>query len=129
MIDLLICKKNVYSHGKKDEKYFLTLPGRDRLDFEKMCNLISERTTLNTYEVEFVLSVLQEVVIENLELGRGIELGKLGYLEPSLTATAVDDIKDINLNTIKKTRLIYKPSKSIKAALRNMKYSINRQKK
>lgn len=129
MIDLLICKKNVYSHGKKDEKYFLTLPGRDRLDFEKMCNLISERTTLNTYEVEFVLSVLQEVVIENLELGRGIELGRLGCLEPSLTTTAVDDIKDINLNTIKKTRLIYKPSKAIKVALRNMKYSINRQKK
>jgi predicted histone-like DNA-binding protein len=89
--------------------------------------MISERTTLNAYEVEFVLSVLQEVVIENLEIGRGIELGRLGCLEPSLKAEAVDNKNDINLNTIKKTRLIYKPSKAIKAALKNMKYGINRQ--
>jgi hypothetical protein len=39
----------------------------------------------------------------------------------------VDNKNDINLNTIKKTRLIYKPSKAIKAALKNMKYGINRQ--
>lgn len=127
MIELDICKKNLYSHGKKKIKYYLTLARRQRLDFEKMCQLISERTTLNAYEVEFVLSVLQDVAIENLQLGRGIELGRLGCIEPSLSAKAVDNIDDVNLNTIKKTRLIYKPSKAIKAALKNMKYLIKRQ--
>ena len=127
MIELDICKKNLYSHGDKEIKYYLTLARRQRLDFEKMCQLISERTTLNAYEVEFVLSVLQDVAIENLQLGRGIELGRLGCIEPSLNAKAVDNIDDVKLNTIKKTRLIYKPSKAIKAALKNMKYSIKRQ--
>ena len=127
MIPLKITSRKSPEHEDK-EVYHLVLPGRSRLGFEKMCDLISERTTLNTYEVEFVLSVLQEVVIENLEIGRGIELGRLGCLEPSLNTTAVENKKDINLNTIKKTRLIYKPSKSIKAALKNMKYSIERQK-
>lgn len=125
MISLDIAEKEVYRQGEKLLMYYLTLARRQRLDFEKMCELISERTTLNTYEVEFVLSVLQEVAIENLELGRGIELGRLGCIEPSLNAKAVDCIDDVNLNTIKKTRLIYKPSKSIKAALKNMKYSID----
>ena len=127
MIELDICKKNLYYHGDKEIKYYFTLARRQRLDFEKMCQLISERTTLNAYEVEFVLSVLQDVAIENLQLGRGIELGRLGCIEPSLSAKAVDNIDDVNLNTIKKTRLIYKPSKAIKAALKNMKYSIKRQ--
>ena len=129
MVPLDIIEKKISNNGELQTMHYLALPGRQRLEFEKMCELISERTTLNAYEVDFVLSVLQEVVIENLEIGRGIELGRLGCLEPFLTATAVDNIKDINLNTIKKTRLIYKPSKTIKAALRNMKYSINRQKK
>lgn len=125
MIELDIASRKSSEEDK--EVYYLRLARRQKLDFEKMCELISERTTLNTYEVEFVLSVLQEVVIENLEIGRGIELGRLGCLEPSLKAEAVDNKNDINLNTIKKTRLIYKPSKAIKAALKNMKYSIKRQ--
>lgn len=127
MIPLEILEKVIAKDGEKHPMYYLTLPGRARLDFDKMCELISERTTLNAYEVEFVLSVLQEVVIENLEIGRGIELGRLGCLEPSLNTVAVEYKEDINLNTIKKTRLIYKPSKAIKAALKNMKYSIKRQ--
>lgn len=126
MIPLEITSRKARNEDDK-EVYHLVLPGRARLEFDKMCQLISERTTLNAYEVEFVLSVLQEVVIENLEIGRGIELGRLGCLEPSLKAEAVDNKNDINLNTIKKTRLIYKPSKAIKAALKNMKYGINRQ--
>ena len=126
MIPLEITSRK--SSVEDKEVYCLVLP-RERLDFEKMCNLIAERTTLEASEVDFVLAVLQDVVIENLEIGRGIELGRLGCLEPSLNAVAVDNIKDVNLKTIKKTRLIYKPSKPIKAALKNMKYSINRRKK
>ena len=106
--------------------YYLTFYGAERLDFDKMCKLISERTTLNDYEVEFVLSVLQEVVIENLEIGRGIELGRLDCLEPSMHATAVEDLKDINLKTIKKAHIIYKPSVEIKKTLKNLKYRIDK---
>ena len=127
MISLDIAQQEVAIKDKKKIMYYLRFARRQRLDFEKMCQLISERTTLNAYEVEFVLSVLQDVAIENLQLGRGIELGRLGCIEPSLNAKAVDNIDDVNLNTIKKTRLIYKPSKAIKAALKNMKYSIKRQ--
>ena len=62
--------------------YYLTFYGAERLNFDKMCDLIAERTTLDSSEVDFVLSVLQDVVIENLEIGRGVELGKLGNIEP-----------------------------------------------
>ena len=38
----------------------------------------------------------------------------------------VDNIKDINLKTIKKAHLIYEPSKAIKAALSTLKYKIKK---
>ena len=128
-IPLEIVEKKISNVGNLETMYYLSIMRQERLDFEEMCHLIAERTTLSAYEVEFVLSELQDIAIENLRIGRGIELGRLGCLEPSLTAAAVDNINDINLKTIKKTRLIYKPSKAIKAVLKNMKYSINRQKK
>ena len=112
----------------KEDKvvYHLVIARQERLDFEQMSKLIAERTTLSEYEVEFTLSELQDIIIENLTIGRGIELGRLGCIEPSINVTAVDNINDINLKTIKKTRLIYKPSKSIKAALKNLKFKIKR---
>ena len=112
----------------KEDKvvYHLVIARQERLDFEQMSKLIAERTTLSEYEVEFTLSELQSIIIENLQLGRGIELGRLGCIEPSINVTAVEKKEDINLKTIKKTRLIYKPSKSIKAALKNLKFKIKR---
>ena len=112
----------------KEDKvvYHLVIARQERLDFEQMSKLIAERTTLSEYEVEFTLSELQNIIIENLQLGRGIELGRLGCIEPSINVTAVEKKEDINLKTIKKTRLIYKPSKSIKAALRKLKFKIKR---
>lgn len=112
----------------KEDKvvYHLVIARQERLNFEQMSKLIAERTTLSEYEVEFTLSELQSIIIENLQLGRGIELGRLGCIEPSINVTAVEKKEDINLKTIKKARLIYKPSKAIKAALKNLKFKIKK---
>lgn len=111
--------------GQK-EIFYLIITRQPRLDFEKMCNMIAERTTISPHEVSFVLAELQEVVVENLQLGRGIELGRLGSLEPSLNAKSVKNIDEINLKTVKKVRLIYKPSKQIKKALKNLRFKISK---
>ena len=126
MVRLSIFRKKIAKNGELKPMYYLTFYGAERLDFDKMCDLIAERTTLDSSEVDFVLSVLQDVVIENLEIGRGVELGKLGNIEPSLNATAVEDLKDINLKNIKRAHIIYKPSIEIKKALKNLKYYIDK---
>lgn len=76
MVRLSIFRKKIAKNGELKPMYYLTFYGAERLDFDKMCDLIAERTTLDSSEVDFVLSVLQDVVIENLQIGRGIELGK-----------------------------------------------------
>jgi predicted histone-like DNA-binding protein len=124
MVELIRYQKTLYSHGEKKEVFFLRMDPSARLDFDKMCNLIAERTTLTAYEVEFVLSELHDVLIENIEIGRGIELGRLGSIEPSVKATAVDSLEELNLKTLKKATLVYKPSISLKKALKNLKYKI-----
>lgn len=124
MIPLRIVEKKISDKGDLKTMYYLSVLRQERLNFEEMCQLIAERTTLSAYEVEFVLSELQDIAIENLRIGRGVELGRLGCIEPSINVNAVETIKDINLKTIKKARLIYKPSKSIKAALKKLIFKI-----
>lgn len=47
MVPLDIVEKKISNNGELQTMHYLTLPGRQRLEFEKMCELISERATLN----------------------------------------------------------------------------------
>lgn len=126
MIQLIPYKREIYSHGERKTVHALKLNPVHPMDFDVLSKLIAERTTLTEYEVEFVLSELQTVMIENLELGRGVKLGRLGTFEPSLKAEAVENEQDLNLSTVKKVNIIYKPSLEIKKALKKLKMRINR---
>lgn len=126
MLYLLPESQEFYSHGEKKTVWLLRLEKTRNLEFEQLCQLIAQRTTLTEYEVEFVLSELQTVMIENLELGRGVRFGRLGTFEPSLKAEAVESEKELNLSTVKKVNIIYKPSLEIKKALKSFRFRIIR---
>lgn len=126
MIDLISYKKRMHINGEYKDQYSVRINPKTRMDFDKMCALIAERTTLTDYEVEFALAEVMQVVIENIELGRGTELGPLGSIELAVKANAVDTEEEVNKKLVEKTKIIYKPSKDIKKALKNVKYKIER---
>ncbi|MEE0917893.1 MAG: hypothetical protein UIQ67_06275 [Bacteroidales bacterium] len=128
MIDLIGYKKRMHINGEDKDQYSVRINPKTRMDFEKLCALIAERTTLTDFEVAFVLAEVEQVVIENIEIGRGTEIGRLGSVELSVKANAVDSFEELDKNLVEKTKIIYKPSKGIKEALRNVKYKVVRQK-
>ena len=126
MIQLIPFKRMVNVNGETKQMYALRLNPVQPVEFDVLARLIAQRTTLTEYEVEFVLSELQTVMIENLELGRGVRFGRLGTFEPSLKAEAVVSEKELNLSTVKKVNIIYKPSLEIKKALKSFRFRIIR---
>ena len=126
MIQLIPFKRMVNVNGETKQMYALRLNPIQPVEFDVLARLIAQRTTLTEYEVEFVLSELQTVMIENLELGRGVRFGRLGTFEPSLKAEAVEKENDLNLSTVKKVNIIYKPSLEIKKALKSFRFRIIR---
>ena len=126
MINLIPYKKILYSHGEKKEIHYLKLNPIHPMEFDTIKKLIMERTTLSEFEVGFVLGELSTIIIENLQQGRGVRLENLGTFEPSLKATAMDSAEELNLDTVKKVSIIYKPSPAIKKALKKLKMRINR---
>lgn len=126
MIQLIPFKRMVNVNGEAKQMYALRLNPIQPVEFDVLARLIAQRTTLTEYEVEFVLGELQSVMIENLELGRGVRFGRLGTFEPSLKAEAVEKENDLNLSTVKKVNIIYKPSLEIKKALKSFRFRIIR---
>lgn len=66
MIQLIPIKRILNCNGVNKEVHLLKLNPVYPMEFETLSKLIAERTTLTEYEVEFVLSELQTVMIENL---------------------------------------------------------------
>ena len=126
MINLIPTKRMVNINGTSKEMHTLKLNPIHPMEFETVKKLIVERTTISDFEVGFVLGELSTIIIENLQQGRGVRLENLGTFEPSLKATAMDSAEELNLNTVKKVSIIYKPSPAIKKALKKLKMRINR---
>lgn len=126
MIDLISYKKRMHINGEDKDQYSVRINPKTRMDFDKMCALIAERTTLTDYEVEFALAEVMQVIIENIGIGRGTELGPLGSIELAVKANAVDTEEEVNKKLVEKTKIIYKPSKGIKKALKTVKYKMER---
>ena len=126
MIRITSYKKTMCINNEKQDKLFLKMVPQERMSFNDLCALIAERTTLTDYEVKFALAEVMQVIIENIEIGRGTELGPLGCVELSVKADAVDSVEELNKKLIEKTKILYKPSKDIKKALKEVKYKIEK---
>ena len=124
MIRITSYKKTMCINNEKQDKLFLKMVPQERMSFNDLCALIAERTTLADYEVEFALAAVKDVIIDNIRIGRGTELGPLGSIELSVKADAVDTEEELNKKLIEKTKILYKPSKDIKKALKEVKYKI-----
>ncbi len=127
MITLAPKSQEVMKHGELQTVHFLKISNAERLEFEKVCELIAHRTTLTEYEVEFVLAEVQKVIIENFNIGRGTELGPLGCVEVSLEAESKATSEELDLKTVKRMKLLYKPSIRIKHALKKVQFRIKRE--
>jgi predicted histone-like DNA-binding protein len=126
MIRITSYKKTMCINNEKQDKLFLKMVPQERMSFNDLCALIAERTTLADYEVEFALAAVKDVIIDNIRIGRGTELGPLGSIELSVKADAVDTEEELNKKLIEKTKILYKPSKDIKKALKEVKYKIEK---
>lgn len=126
MIPLVPYEKITYSHGNKKKSHYLIISPISPLKFDKMCDLIAERTTLSSNEVGFVLGEIKDMIIENASIGRGVDCGPLGVFVPSLSAKAVEDEKDLNLKTVRKINIVFKPSLKIKKAFKDFTMRIKR---
>lgn len=126
MLYLLPESQEFYSHGEKKTVWLLRLEKTRNLEFEQLCQLIASRTTLNEYEVEFVINELYQVIVENAEIGRGVDLGRLGKMVISVASQTVDAPEKLDLKAVKKVNIRYKPSMLIKKAFKDFRFRISR---
>lgn len=126
MINLVPVEKTFYLMGGGKKYYYLEVKQTAPLEFENLCRLIADRSGASPFTVEMVVNEIVDVMIENIEIGRGVRLGNLGTILPVVSSQVADKEEDLSISSVRKLRLLFKPSLRIKKALKEMRMKVKR---
>ena len=124
-IKCLKYKIKVNINGSSQEKYVARMQVGEKIDFERIAEMIEKRSTVSNSDILAVLSELETVMCWVMEEGHPVTLGLLGTFYPSMTAKACDNPKDVTKDTITKFKCIFKPSKYLKKKFKEVEFVLD----
>ncbi len=108
------------------EKFYLQAVKNGRSDLERLAYLISNQSTVREPDCLAVLHAFVHNMLDELNQGRVVELGKLGSFQVAVNSTGSDTPEEVNLNNLKRVKLNYRPSSHVRKALNNLEFKILR---
>ena len=88
-----------------------TPSGRQRVSFERFCELVAKDTTLNYMEVQSVLNLAADMARDLVANGDIVDFGRLGTLSPTFKTKAVPIGMEFNANIhISEPRIFLRPN-------------------
>ena len=118
-------KREVPINGVPQEKYVARMQVGEKIDFERISEMIAEKSTVSKGDILAVLSELETVMCWMMEEGHPVTLGLLGTFYPSMTAKACESPQAVTKDTITKFRCIFKPSKYLKNKFKEVEFVLD----
>ena len=98
-------------------KYYASIVRERPVVIRKFASEIANMSSLTTTDVFAVLESFMDRLHVHLEEGRIVKLGDLGSFSPSLASFGADVPEDVSIQSIKKLRVNFRPSKELKKRL------------
>ena len=115
-------KRKIFSHGKLQDKYIAKIQIEAPIGFEQLSEMIEKKSTMSRGDIMGVLSELEQSSFTVLENGHPLTLGLFGTYYPTIEATAVDTPEEVTIKTIKRFKMLFKPSKYLKKRFKEVKF-------
>ena len=96
------------------EKYYAMAKTSGVSDFDKMCHLISSRSTVSSADVKGVLDSLNWAMDLELKSGLVVQLGELGNFRLSLSSEGTATEEELSADKIKSARIIFTPGAALR---------------
>ena len=100
--------------GGGELKYYPTIVRERNVDFRRFIKQIAELNTVNTADVYAVIDSMLQLLTRHLSQGRTVELGHFGNFSINLRTQGEDSPEEVDRNSIKGTKILFRPSKELK---------------
>lgn len=93
-----------------------------KISFEKLCTMISSRSTASAGDVMLVIEGLLSVMEERLAEGDVIQMGRLGNFRITAGSKGVADEKDFTTSLFKTARIVFSPGTMLTALKKGVQF-------
>ncbi|MDR2833312.1 MAG: HU family DNA-binding protein [Streptococcaceae bacterium] len=86
-------------------------------DFESIAKEIAQEHSISEGDALATLVHFENIALKKLGKGEAVEIGRLGKLYASLSASRVQTPQEVTASTIKKAKINFRPGKSVREML------------
>lgn len=116
----LIQRKDMRKDAVANAKlYYASANTTGACDVYELCDLISAQSTASSGDVKLILDELVNVMRRSLGKGEVVKVGELGSFQLQFGSTGTPTEKEFNQALIKNRRIIFRPGKLLKEAVKN----------
>lgn len=116
-----VVTKRVFGFDKdKNEKYVAKSVRSGQVSFAKMCRRVSQLCGVHRKVVDLVVSGLVDMMAEDIDDGKSVQLGEFGIFSPTIRAKSASDEKDVSGKSIIRKKILFYPGKIFRDTLDDM---------
>lgn len=109
--------------GGGDAKYYASPLYSGKTNLRSLGMKLSNGSTLTKTDTMAVLIGLVDMIAEELKEGKIVELGGLGTFRISINSAGEETVEQVTSNSIKKTKVIFRPGAEFKESLTGLNFS------
>ena len=104
------------------EKFYASAIGDGETDLDVLARAISIQCTVTEADCYAVLVSLEFNIINELEQGRIVKLGRVGSFQVGISSEGKVTAEEVNSNAIIKNRIRFRPGKRLRSFLKDVTY-------
>ncbi|MCD8041513.1 MAG: HU family DNA-binding protein [Tannerellaceae bacterium] len=120
----LVQRRNMHKGASADSKLFYAqAKSMGTSDLPRLCQMISERSTVSSADVKAVLDSLVYVMKQELSDGRIVKLNDFGNFRITFGSEGVEEEKDFHSSLIRRPKYTFTPGKALQDQKKLLQYA------
>lgn len=119
-LEYVVTKRVCGFDDSKTEKYVAKSVRSGEMSFSKTCAKVSRLCGVHRKIVDLVVSGLVDIMAEDIDDGKSVQLGEFGIFRPTIKAKSEDSADKVTASNIIRKRIVFTPGKIFQRTLGEM---------
>ena len=112
-------KKKINVGSNKGERYVLAMAPQNKITSDEVCQYIGKNSSISEQDIKILMRALADVINENIEIGRGVNLKDLGVFSPNFKSSGSDTVEDVSAQNIEQVVVNFRPAAKFREEMDN----------
>lgn len=112
-------RKKITLGSKQGERYVLAMAPQNKVTSDEVCQYIEKNSSIAEQDIKILMRALADVINENIEIGRGVNLKDLGVFSPNFKSSGSDTVEEVTAQNIEQVVVNFHPSSKFKQKMDN----------